>query len=451
MSVPIAVRSEIAPLELVVTSAPGRELDRMVPENLERYRPGPDGRPAANPDYLLFDDLVETTAMQGEHRQLVSILEAVTEPGQHVDFRWLLASALSQDAAREEVIDGALALEADLHGVDAASCAASRRALEALGATRLASALITGSDPHGDKALLRWPAPNVLFARDLAVVAGDAFVLTYAAEPARRRDMMLMRAVLRHHPLLAHRPRIDVADAGPVYVGSGPAATVEGGDVQILSDKVVLIGVGLRTTMRAVRALAPGLFGQGFEVVLACEMPRRRAAMHIDTLFTRIDEQRCLIYPPLAEAPTSQGIRVHRLTCDGAEAEVGPSLLAELAAVGVELEPVLCGGHDPTAQAREQWSDGANAFAVAPGVIVCYGRNQRTLRELSAVGYEIVEPAYFIKNAMRYVRRPGGVRSLVAVTLTGHELVRGRGGPRCLTLPLRRQAPSVRQTVSSGA
>ena len=438
MSVLVSVRSEIAPLELIVTSAPGRELDHMVPENLERYRPGVDGRPVANPDYLLFDDLVLTSAMQSEHRQLVAVLEAVTEPGQHVDFRWLLASALSEDAARAEVIDGALALEAELYGVDGARCAESRRGLSSLGATRLASALITGVDPHGGRQLLRWPAPNVLFARDLAVVAGDAFVLTYAAEPARRRDMLLMRAVLRHHPLLRDHPRLDIGEDGPVYPESGQAATIEGGDVQILSDRVVLIGVGLRTTIEGVRRLAPRLFAQGFEAVLACEMPRRRAAMHIDTLFTRIDEERCLIYPPLVTAAGSQGIRNHRFTCDGAIEEVGPSLLDELAALGVELQPVFCGGDDPVTQAREQWSDGANAFAVAPGVIICYGRNERTLRELSAVGYEIVEPAWFVRNAMRYVRRPDGVTGRVAVALDGHELVRGRGGPRCLTLPLRR-------------
>ncbi len=426
MSVAVGVTSEIGPLELVVTSRPGAEFEHMVPENLERYRPGPDGRPAANPDYLLFDDLVLLSALKREHATLVSILTAVTGSAGHVDFRWLLASALGADAARREVIDGTLALESALYGVDEASRKAARGVLESLDATRLADALISGAVPHGPARLLRWPAPNTLFARDLAATVGGAYVLTYAAEPARRRDMLLMRAVLRHHPLLCDVPRADI--------GEHPGATLEGGDIHVVDERCVLIGVGLRTTMAAVRRLAPLLFARGVEVLLACQMPRRRAAMHIDTLFTRVDPDRCLIFPPLVETPEDIGIRITRLTPAG-EADAGCDLLAALRADGAPLTPIYCGGNDPIAWSREQWSDGANAFAVAPGVIVCYGRNEHTLRALSAAGYGIVEPDVFIANAPLYV---GGGRGPVAVTLRGHELVRGRGGPRCLTLPMRR-------------
>ena len=434
MSVSIDIRSETAPLSLIVTSRPGPEFEAMVPENLERYRPGPDHQPVTNPDYLLFDDLVLLSALQREHDQLTSILKAVTGHEGHVDFRWLLASALSAQDAREEVIGATIALERELYAASDTEARRIRDALEALDATRLAEALITGRAPHTANSLLKWPAPNVLFARDLIVAMGDALVLTHAAEPGRRRDMTLMRAVARHHSLFADIPLIDLADEGPIRDASGPIATVEGGDVQVLSSKVVLIGVGLRTTMSAVERLAPKLFERGIEVVIACEMPRRRAAMHIDTLFTRIDDHRCLIYPPLVTDPEGQGIRIHRLTPKGTR-EVGRDLLAALKHEGIPLEPVFCGGKDPVAQAREQWSDGANAFALAPGVIICYGRNERTLRELNRAGYEIMSPERFIPNAMSYVDDES---RHVAITLEGHELVRGRGGPRCLTMPLRR-------------
>ena len=105
-------------------------------------------------------------------------------------------------------------------------------------------------------------------------------------------------------------------------------------------------------------------------------------------------------------------------------------------AVMLGLLAAACGGDDPVMQRREQWSDGANAFALAPGVIVSYGRNERTLRELNRHGYEVVDPDRFIKNALYYIH----AKRKVVVALEGHELVRGRGGPRCLTMPLRRAA-----------
>ena len=381
------------------------------------------------------------SALQREHDQLTRILGAVTGHESQVDFRWLLASTLSDAEARSEVIDATIELEEELYGADKAHALTMQRALEALDATRLAEALISGRAPHSSAPILKWPAPNVLFARDLAVALGDALVLTHAAEPGRRRDMTLMRTVVRHHSLFSAIPRIDLAEDGALRDAEGPIATIEGGDVQVLSPEVVLIGVGLRTTMEAVKRLAPKLFKRGVEVVLACEMPRRRAAMHIDTLFTRIDEGRCLIYPPMVSDPEGQGIRIHRFTPEG-QCDAGRDLLAALKDVGVALEPVFCGGDDPIAQAREQWSDGANAFALAPGVIVCYGRNERTLRELNRVGYEVLSPERFVPNAMSYVHND---ERHVVVTLEGHELVRGRGGPRCLTMPLRRSGEGTQR------
>ncbi|MGM0577251.1 MAG: arginine deiminase family protein [Myxococcota bacterium] len=436
MTVAVDVRSEIDPLELVVTSAPGREFDHMVPDNLERYRPGPDGVPRENPDYLLFDDLVLLSALQREHAELVSVLRAVVGPRGHVDFRWLLASTLGRPEARREAIEGSLALERETYDASEEVCRASRDVLEGLDATRLAEALIEGHVPNERIRVLSWPLPNTLFARDLAAAVGDAIVLTYGAEPARRRDMLLMRTITRHHPLFRDVPRIDIAEDGPVRPEDGPPASLEGGDVQVVDDGVVLVGVGIRTTLAAVERLAPRLLARGFRTVLACEMPRRRASMHIDTLFTRIDRDHCLVYPPMVRDPDAVGARLHRFTERGRR-DAGSDLLAALAEEGVSLEAIPCGGEDPVHQAREQWSDGANAFALAPGVIVSYGRNERTLRELNAVGYEIVEPERFASNAMLYMSHPD---RRVAVALGGHELVRGRGGPRCLTLPLRRAA-----------
>ena len=426
----IHVHSEIAPLELIVTSPPGPEFDLMLPENLEPYRPGPDGHLAPSPDYLLFDDLVLLSAMQSEHAQLVEVVRAVTGHRGHFTWRQLLVETLGEPEVRREVVHRTLELEDRLYPHPPGERDAIRGALEELDAPRLAEALILGRHPVDRRPLFRWPAPNALFARDLMAVVGDAVVMTYAAEPARAREMLLSRLIIRHHHLFRTTPRLDLGDDAHDH----PGLSIEGGDIQVLNDKTVLIGVGIRTTLAAVERLAPMLFARGFETVLGYEMPRRRAAMHIDTLFTRIDENHCLIYPPLVEDPQRLGARVHRFSANEGRSDAGAALLPVLAYHGINLRAVNCGGHNPIMQAREQWSDGANAFALAPGVIVCYGRNRHTLRQLNRIGYEVVSPDQFVDNALYYVSQG---RKIV-VALMGHELVRGRGGPRCLTLPLRR-------------
>ncbi|PKN54331.1 MAG: hypothetical protein CVU56_27255 [Deltaproteobacteria bacterium HGW-Deltaproteobacteria-14] len=428
----IAVHSEIAPLELIVTSPPGPEFDFMLPENLEAYRPDAEGRLGPSPDYLLFDDLVLLSAMQSEHAQLVEVVRAVTGQRGHFTWRQLLVETLGEPEVRREVIHRTLELEDRLYPHRAAERDALRGALEDLDAPRLAEALILGRHPADRRPLFRWPAPNALFSRDLMAVVGDAVVMTYAAEPARGREMLLSRMILRHHHAFRGVPHVDIGEDAHGIAG----LSIEGGDVQVLDDETVLVGVGIRTTMAAVDKLAPLLFARGVETVLCYEMPRRRAAMHIDTLFTRIDESHCLIYPPLVENPQALGARVHRITAAEGRVDAGAALLPVLAYHGINLHPVYCGGSNPIMQAREQWSDGANAFALAPGVIVCYGRNRHTLRQLNRIGYEVVSSEQFVDNALYYVSQG---RKIV-VALMGHELVRGRGGPRCLTLPLRRRA-----------
>jgi arginine deiminase len=425
----IGVRSETSPLELIVTSPPGGEFDLMLPENLERQRTAPDGSAFPSPDYLLFDDLVLLSALQREHRTLVDVIQAVTGEEGHLTWRQLLIETLGLADARREAIAETLHLEVSIYKQGAVNLAASRTSLERLDAPRLAWAFVSGRDPFDKRPIFTWPIPNALFARDLAAVAGKSLIATYAAEPARVREMVLTRIILKHHRRFRDIDRIDVGDEGRFV----PGVTLEGGDVQVLDPRVAVVGIGIRTSRLAVERLAKELLTRDFEVVFGVELPRNRGAMHLDTLMTRIDDDHALVYPPLVTAPASVGARVTRFTSRGTK-DAGPSLLQALAEVGVVLSPVFCGGHDPITQAREQWSDGANAFALAPGVIVLYARNTATLRELNRAGYEVVTPEMFIANALYSI----GARRRIVVALPGHELVRGRGGPRCLTLPLRR-------------
>ena len=162
-------------------------------------------------------------------------------------------------------------------------------------------------------------------------------------------------------------------------------------------------------------------------------MPKWHGAMHLDTLFTRIDQGHVLLFPPMVLEPESLGLDVTAITPEGTLG-LGPNLVEAMGQVGIEVEPVFCGGEDPVAQQREQWSDGANAFALEPGVFVTYRRNQATLAALERAGFPPLAAEVFLENPAEYL----GGRGKAAIHLDGHELVRGRGGPRCLTLPVRR-------------
>lgn len=425
----VEVEGEIGPLQEVVISPPGHEFERMIPSNIERHALDDSGQLAPNPEDLLFDDLVHLPSLRDQHETLASVLRAATGEGGVLSSRRLLAQALERPEGRSEAIEAACRFERDVWGVSESRVAELSRCLDELSATGLAEALVTGADERGE-GLLRWPLPNFLFARDLAAVIGDAVLLTYAAKPARLRGMALARTIARHHPRFANVPLLDIREDAP----EDAQLCIEGGDVQVIDSQTVLIGASERTTPEAIRRLASLLFERGVERVVRLDMPKWHGAMHLDTLFTRIDVGHVLLYPPMVLEPESLDLQVSVITPRGLKG-LGPDLVAALNQLDIGVEPVFCGGEDPVAQQREQWSDGANAFALEPGVFLTYRRNQATLQALERAGFPPVPAERFIERPQDYL----GGRAKAAIHLDGHELVRGRGGPRCLTLPLRRR------------
>jgi arginine deiminase len=426
----VDIRGEVAVLETIITSPPGSEFDWMLPENLHPTRSVPGGV-EENPDYLLFDDLVLLRQLKKEHQQLASILESVTGARNHITFRELVKTTLLQDEARSSAIESALDIEERFYTEDLAELRAKEARLRELDTVHLAEVLITGRNRFTGEAILKWPSPNSIFARDLMVGVGDALVLAWARKPARMREMALARLVANHHDLFKETETLDIREPGD----HADDVALEGGDVLVISEDIVVIGTGSRTTVKAANRLAKALFKRGTRAVVIVEIPDGRSAMHIDTLATRIDHEQILIFPPLVLDPASYGVVIHTLVADGSQTR-GHDFLGALRDLGLDLKPVFCGGNDRVAQRREQWSDGANAFALAPGVIVAYARNEHTLAELSRSGYRILQPEVFIENAQFFIE--GGAKAVIA--LKGSELVRGRGGPRCLTLPIARRS-----------
>jgi arginine deiminase len=417
----IRVDSEVAKLRRVLVHRPGVEIDRMPPSMMET---------------LLFDDIVDGDQARDEHTVFRKLLARAG--AEVLEAERLLAESLAGEGVRSELFRELV----DEHGCH-------RRVverLEGLTAEGLARTLIEGlpaAGPHpgGEPFFDLPPIPNYFFQRDPQFVLGSRVVISSMATDAREREPLAATTFFRHHPVLS-KAYDDLFEIDILPAGDRPNwsyASLEGGDVLVPSPEVVLIGLSERTNRRGVEALAEYLRREetSFRHLILVELPLRRSYMHLDTVFTFIDREQCLAYLPVVEpaGPESAYVYSVDLSARDLSFKVRPSLRRALAECGLEVELVPCGGPDRVDQEREQWTDGANAFAVAPGVILLYRRNRRTLEELDRRGWRVLGEAEVVEGREEMVGHGPTV-----VALVGQELSRARGGPRCMTMPLEREA-----------
>jgi arginine deiminase len=416
------VTSEIGRLKSVLVHLPGREIDVMVPPMMNQ---------------LLFDDILYGQVAREEHRRFQQLIRFIAD--EVLDTQDLLEEVLENDETKDAIVR-------DL----ARRNGFTRRLTHWLREQRagaLAEVLIGGipSEKGGGELpkFELYPVPNFFFARDPQVVLGDGVVICGMATQARRRESLLSKYVIENHPRFRNGGRIHtdfMAGEERERPASRKAPTLEGGDVIVASRDLILLGVTERTNRAGVQQVARALkkSDSGVRTILVVELPRQRSFMHLDTVFTFTSRHECLIYPPVILADGSQAASVYAIDLTKKSISFSPqkSLLGALRRRGFELDPIYCGGKRAVDQQREQWTDGANAFALAPGIVLLYERNVRTAEELNAHGYHIV---YEDDLLLGRTELETWTNRKYAIQMQGHELSRARGGPRCMTMPLERE------------
>ena len=405
------VSSEVGRLRAVLVHTPGNELLAVTPGTREDY---------------LYDDLIDLQFAQREHRRMVAVLERFADV---YEVSGLLKEVLEQQEVRKFLVSQTR----DVLPSDSLA-----QQLAQLPTEQVVPLLIEGAEQEAGpigRALNAAgyslpPVPNLFFTRDVGIVIGDHVVIGSMRHGARWSEELLIKLLFKYHP--------DLRNAGLLYDGSlerRGTYSLEGGDVHPLRPDLVLLGCSARSSAAALDQLCSTLFRQTpVTDVLVVVMPDERAAVHLDMVFTQVDRELCVVYQPHFVGPKRLAVLHWGKGFEGVKEM--PDFFAALRAVDFPLEPLFCGGDRRTVQEREQWASGCNLFAVRPGVVIGYARNDTTLEQFRGAGFAVVSAVDFLTGEVQLTEQQRAI-----ITVEGAELVRGGGGPRCMTLPLRREDP----------
>ncbi|MED3661469.1 arginine deiminase [Ureibacillus terrenus] len=404
----VNVTSEIGKLQTVLLHRPGEEVENLTPEYLQR---------------LLFDDIPYLPIIQKEHDVFAETLrENEIEVLYLTD---LLSEALHSEEIKEQFVHDILT-ESKI-SVDDSFYVISEYLLS-FDTPEMIKKIIAGvrkdeiehiKKKHLYEILTSHypfyldPMPNLYFTRDPAAVVGNGLAINKMREPARQRESLFIDYIVNYHPRFKNQEI-------PIWFNRDFDYPLEGGDVLVLSKDTIAIGISARTAAKSIERFALNLFNNQNSVkrVLAVEIPKSRAYMHLDTVFTMIDVDKFTIHSAIQDSNGEMDIYVLGQGSDPETLNIAhkTNLLETLKEV-LELKEILlipCGGGDIIAGPREQWNDGSNTLAIAPGKVITYNRNYVTNQLLRENGIEVIE-------------------------VPSSELSRGRGGPRCMSMPLVRK------------
>ena len=400
----INVFSEIGKLKTVLLHRPGKELENLTPDLLER---------------LLFDDIPYLKVAQEEHDEFARLLrehgvkvlyikDMVVEALNHhpevvSNFinQFVEESLIKSKSVKSAVYDYLIKqdneslVEKMIEGIRTKEITVRNR-------VSIMDMLENEYPFYTD------PMPNILFQRDPFASIGNGIAINNMLTDTRQRETILSEYMFKFHPLFEN-------EEIPFYINRNNRYNSEGGDILVLSKETLAVGISKRTDPRAIEKLANKLFkgNTSFKTILAFNIPKTRAFMHLDTVFTQIDYGIFTIHPGIRKDLT-----IFELTNNNGKINVTKvvSSLEEILEKHLKrpIKLINCGGSDKITSGREQWNDGANTLAIAPGTVIVYSRNHVTNRILREQGVKVLE-------------------------IPSSELSRGRGGPRCMSMPLERE------------
>ncbi len=415
MSDRVSITSEIGKLEKVILHSPGFEVEEMTPKSAEQ---------------VLYNDILPLPVIAEDHKELEEILKKVTNVFEVKD---LLTDVLENSDVKTEFVDTICKILGHVKNRKDELLLHSASKLAELSIIGIKEKKDTLEKFLSDNIFELPPLPNLYFMRDSAIIVGDKVITGSMANRVRIMEAIIMKFIYKYHR--------NFKSEGFIFDGTkedfNANVTIEGGDLLVLKPNVLAIGVSERTTPASIDIITKNITKMISEItyVFAVVLPKERATIHLDMIFTMVDQDRCVIhYPYVLGKSTLQVVKITVQPNGKKTYQQVDNLIVGLKTVGIDLQPIICGGEQSLYQEREQWLSGTNFFAFEPGKFIGYDCNTRTLDEISRAGYEV-------KTAREILSGKACIDDYdkIVIGIHGAELARGGGGARCMTMPAKRQ------------
>jgi arginine deiminase len=366
--------SEIGPIERVFVYSPGKEHNLVLPNDIQPFLED-NGSIYSNEDFLLFDDLMDLQIGKKQHEVFMDIINFYKE-------------------------DSCINIRSDFQKV------------------------LDNENIKND-----YPLINLMYPRDIAVIIGNQIYLTSSSNKVRKTENLITEIFFKNDSAYKDCEIID-------FKKINRKLSLEGGDIFVINEEIVMIGISERTSLEAIELIVPHIFEQSFKKVIAINLPKKRAMMHLDTIFTQTSYNEGIIFNHSNYNIENLDVFIATKGYDSNKLIKQKFKFSDILK-DLNFNLISCGGVNDNFKLREQLTDGANSFVLEPGKIIMYNCNYNTIKELEKNDYKHISSKSLYKDQLTFDKILRS-ESKVVISIDGSELVKGRGGPRCMTLPINR-------------